>query len=95
MAHGTCSVKKTKIPVTSLVFENFYFDYYTYSFELGFRLGFGLGLGLGLRLGLGRRVSFFRLYLKLSARTERAQSLFLVFKGFTKLQPICQKLIRP
>ena len=34
----------------SLVFENFYFDYYTYRF--------GLGLGLGLRLGLGFRVSF-------------------------------------
>ena len=37
----------------SIVFGNFYFDYYTYRFGLGFRLGFGLGLGLGLRFGLG------------------------------------------
>ena len=42
--------------MTSLVFGNFYFDYYTYRFGLGFRLDFGLGLGLGLRLGF--RVSF-------------------------------------
>ena len=65
--------------MTSLVFRNFYFDYYSYRFGLGFRLGFGLGLGLGFRLGLGLRVSFFSLYYryKTSARTERAPSLFL------------------
>ena len=40
----------------SLIFGNFYFDYYTFRFELGLRLGFGLGLGL--RLGLGLGVSF-------------------------------------
>ena len=38
--------------MTSLVFGNFYFEYYSYRFGLGFRLGLGLGLGLGLRLGL-------------------------------------------
>ena len=65
--------------MTSLVFRNFYFDYYSYRFGLGFRLGFGLGLGLGFRLGLGLRVSFFSLYYKTSARTERAPSLFLLF----------------
>ena len=68
--------------MTSLVFGNFYFEYYSYRFGLGFRLGLGLGLGLGLRLGLGLglrlglRVSFFWLYNKMSARTERAPSLF-------------------
>ena len=61
--------------MTSLVFRNFYFDYYSYRFGLGFRLGFGLGLGLGF--GLRLRVSFFSLYYKMSARTERAPSLFL------------------
>ena len=64
--------------MTSLVFRNFYFDYYSYRFGLGFRLGFGLGLGLGFRLGLGLRVSFFTLYYKMSARTECAPSLFLL-----------------
>ena len=34
------------IPVTSLVFGNFYFDYYTYKFGLEFKLGLGLRLGL-------------------------------------------------
>ena len=69
--------------MTSLVFRNFYFDYYSYRFGLGFRLGFGLGLGLGFGfgLGLGLRVSFFRLYDKMSARTERAPSLFLLYLG--------------
>ena len=61
--------------MTSLVFRNFYFDYYSYRFGLGFRLGFGLGQGLGF--GLGLRVSFFSLCYKMSARTERAPSLFL------------------
>ena len=56
--------------MTSLVFRNFYFDYYSYRFGLGFGLGLGLGFGLGLR------VSFFSLYYKMSARTERAPSLF-------------------
>ena len=56
--------------MTSLVFRNFYFDYYSYRFGLGFRLGLGLGL----------RVSFFSLYYKMFARTERAPSLFLLFK---------------
>ena len=60
--------------MTSLVFRNFSFDCYSYRFGLGFRLGFGLGLGLGF--GLGLRVSFFSLYYKMSARTERAPSLF-------------------
>ena len=36
------------IPVTSLVFGNFYFDYYTYKFGLEFKLDLGLGLGLRL-----------------------------------------------
>ena len=43
--------------VTSHVFGNFYFDYYSYRFGLGFKLR--LGIELGLRLGLGLRVSFF------------------------------------
>ena len=78
-----CTVKQTEIPERSLVFGNFYFDYYSSRFGLGFRLG--LGLGLVLRLGL--RVSFFGLYyvcyiflgfiIKMSAHTERAPSLFL------------------
>ena len=63
--------------MTSLVFRYFYFDYYSYRFGLGFRLGFGLGLGLGFGLELGFRVSFFSLYYKMSACTERAPSLFL------------------
>ena len=63
----------------SLVFGNFYFDYYTYRFGLGFSLGFELGLRLGLRLGLGLRVNFFRLYFKTSARMEHSPSLFLKF----------------
>ena len=57
-------LNKQRFQVTSLVFENFYFDYYPYRFGLGFRLGFGFGLGLGLRLGLGHRVGFSRLYFK-------------------------------
>ena len=69
--------------MTSLVFRNFYFDYYSYRFGLGFRLGFGLGLGLGF--GLGLRVSFFSLYYKMSARTERAPSLFQIFIYFINL----------
>ena len=47
-------LNKTKIPVASLVFGNFYFDYYSYRFGLGFRFG----VGLGLKLGLGIRVIF-------------------------------------
>ena len=39
-----------QIPVTSLIFGNFYFENYPYRFGLGFRLNFGLRLGLGLRL---------------------------------------------
>ena len=38
--------------MTSFVFGNFYFDYYTNGSGLGFRLGFGLELELGLRLKL-------------------------------------------
>ena len=54
----------------SLVFGNFYFEYYSYRFGLGFRLG--LGLGLGLKLGLGLRVSFFGFITKcLLARNVR------------------------
>ena len=74
--------------MTSLVFRNFYFNYYSYRFGLGFRLGFGLGLGLGFGLGLGLRVSFFSLYYKMSARTERAPSLFLVCNRPTVLNTI-------
>ena len=73
LAHGTCAVKETKIPMTSLVFGNFYFDYYSYRFGLGF--GLGLELGLGLRLVLWVRL--FSLIYEMSARTERAPSLFL------------------
>ena len=57
--------------MTSLVFGNFYFDYYNYRFGLGFRLG--LGLGLGLRLGL--RVSFLGFIMK-CLRVKCAPSLF-------------------
>ena len=67
--------------MTSLVFRDFYFDYYSYRFGLGVRLGFGLGLGLGFGLELGLRVSFFSLYYKMSARTERVPSLFLFLKN--------------
>ena len=42
----------------SLIFVNFYFDYYSYGFGLGFWLGCGLELGLGLRLGLGLGLVF-------------------------------------
>ena len=35
-----------QIPVTSLVFRNFYLDYYSNRFELGFRLELDLGLEL-------------------------------------------------
>ena len=60
--------------MTSLVFGNFYFDYYSYRFGLGFRLGFGLELGLGLRLVLW--VRFSGLNYEMSACTERAPSFF-------------------
>ena len=72
--------------MTSLVFRNFCFDYYSYRFGLGFRLG--LGLGLELRLGL--RISFFRLYYEMSVRTECAQSLFLVFRRSQFIQQFSQ-----
>ena len=62
--------------MTSLVFGIFCFDYCSSRFGLGFRLGLGLGLRLELRLGLGFRVSFFRLYYEIPARTKRAPSLF-------------------
>ena len=39
LAHGLRTLKQTKIPVTSLVFGNFYFDYYNYRFGLGLTLG--------------------------------------------------------
>ena len=73
--------------MTSLVFRDFYFDYYSYRFGLGFRLGFGLGLGLGFGLELGLRVSFFSLYYKMSACTERAPSLFH-FKKAVAILPL-------
>ena len=57
--------------MTSFVFGIFYFDYYSY------RLGFGLGLELGLGLRLVLWVRLFSLIYKMSARTERAPSLFL------------------
>ena len=60
--------------MTSLIFENFYFDYYSYRFRLG------LGLGLGLR------VRFFRLYYKMSLCTERAPRLFLLIVLNIKLK---------
>ena len=47
--------------MTSLVFGNFYFDYYSYRFGLEFRLGFGFGLELGLGLRLVLWVRFFSL----------------------------------
>ena len=65
--------------MTSLVFGNFYFDYYSYRFGLEFRLGFGLGLELGLGLRLVLWVRFFSLNYEMYARTERAPSLFLFF----------------
>ena len=68
----------------SLVFGNFYFDYYSYRFELGFRLGFGLGLELGLGLRLVLWVRFFSLNYEMSARTEREPSLFLFFITISK-----------
>ena len=64
--------------MTSHVFGNFYFEYYSYRFGLGFRLGLGLGLGLGLRLGL--RVSFFGFITKcLHARNVRQAFSFFFF----------------
>ena len=63
--------------MTSLVFGNFYFDGYSNRFGLGFRLGFGLGLELGLGLRLVLWVRLFSLIYGMSARTERAPSLFL------------------
>ena len=62
--------------MTSLVFGNFYFDYYSYRFGLEFRLGFGLGLELGLGLRLVLWVRFFSLNYEMYARTECAPSLF-------------------
>ena len=55
--------------MTSLVFGNFCFDCYSN------RFGLGLELGLGLRLVLWVRL--FSLIYEMSARTERAPSLFL------------------
>ena len=65
--------------MTSLVFlfGNFDFDCYSYRFGIGFRLGFGLGLELGLGLRLVLWVRLFSLIYEMSARTERAPSLFL------------------
>ena len=57
--------------MTSLVFGNFSFDYYSHRFGLEFRLGFGLGLRLVLW------VRFFSLNYEMYARTKRAPSLFL------------------
>ena len=62
--------------MTSLVFGNFYFHYYSYRFGLGFRLGFGLALELGLGLRLVLWIKFFSFNYKMSARTECALSLF-------------------
>ena len=47
--------------MTSLIFENFYFDYYSYRFGLGIELGLGLGLMLGLRVSfLGYIIKYLR-----------------------------------
>ena len=58
MEHARLNKQRFHIPVTSLVFGNFCYDYYTCRFGLGFRLGFRLGVGLGLRIGLQLGVSF-------------------------------------
>ena len=63
--------------MTSLVFGNFYFDYYR--FGLGFTLGFELGLELGLGLRLVLWVRLLSLIYEMSARTERAPNLSLYF----------------
>ena len=60
----------------SLVFGNFYFDYYSYRFGLEFTLGFGLGLELGLGLRLVLWVRFFSLNYEMYACMERVPSLF-------------------
>ena len=66
----------------SLVFENFYFNYYSYKFGLGFRLGLGLGLGLGLRLRLG----FLGFIMKcLRARNVRLAFSFIVWVTVVEL----------
>ena len=62
--------------MTSLVFRNFCFDYYSYRFGLGFRLGFGLGLGLGFGLGL-----FFLVYIAKCLRARNVRQAF----SFSKL----------
>ena len=67
--------------MTSLVFGNFYFDYYSYRFGLEFRLGFGFGLELGLGLRLVLWVRFFSLNYEMYVRTERAPSLFQNFNA--------------
>ena len=72
LAHGTCATKYTKIPVTSLIFGNFYLDYCDY------RFGLGLALGLGLELRLEFRIRFLS-FIKVSTCTEcapTAPSLF-------------------
>ena len=79
--------------MTSLVFGNFYFDYYSYRFGLEFRLGFGLGLELGLGLRLVLWVRFFSLNYEMYARTERAPSLFQLKNAFfSELTLICVKI---
>ena len=61
----------------SLVFRNFYFDYYTYRFGLGFRLGFGwVRARIRVKVELG--LVFFRLYFKMSVQMEHSPSLFLI-----------------
>ena len=70
--------------MTSLVFGNCYFDYYSYRFGLGFRLGLELGLGLKLVLW----VRLFSLIYEMFARTKQAPSLFLKLKPITKLVKI-------
>ena len=67
--------------MTSLVFGNFFFDYYSHRFGLEFKLGFGLGLELGLGLRLVLWVRFFSLNYEMYASTERAPRLFLKKNG--------------
>ena len=75
--------------MTSLVFGNFYFEYYSYRFGLGFRLGLGLGLELGLRLGLGLRVSFFGFITKcLRARNVRQAFSYILSQKAFKVTPV-------
>ena len=64
------------LPVTSLIFRNFCFDYnIIYSSELAYT--FGLGLGLGFRI---RFFGFICCY-EMSAHTECAPSVFLSFNN--------------